>query len=497
MNQLADELRDHVAACFTGIWIISHEHADAVMEIARLSRENEWSMATWDISCGLVNGGANPSEGEFEPTDPLSVLKSFGSQGSADQPSLIVLKNLHRFLGNAEIVQTLAEQIQLGKQNRTFFVVLAPKSEIPIELEKLFVVLEHSLPCRDQLAQIAREIGQGEELPGEEAMEQLLTAASGLTRVEAENAFALSIVRHGSINARTVQHYKCQTLKKSGLLELHESPVGFGQLGGMSAVKGFCVRALQSRSERARPRGILLLGIPGTGKSAFAKALGREVGRPTIIMDVGRLMGGLVGQTEANVRQALAVVDALAPAILFIDEVEKALGGTTGGGRQDSGVSSRMLGSLLTWLADHQSDIFVVATSNDVSQLPPELTRAERFDAIYFTDLPTSDERQGIWQIWMEHYQIDEGQVLPVDDSWTGSEIKSCCRLAALLGLSLVSAAEHVVPIAATSRESINRLRSWADQRCLSANQPGVFQKGPRSERRRRTSEVGPNPSKN
>ncbi len=409
----------------------------------------------------------------------------------------MVLKNFHRFLGNAEIVQTLAEQIQLGKHTRNFYVILSPQTEIPIELEKLFVVLEHRLPNKEQLEAIARGITEGDELPGSNELGKVLDAASGLTRYEAENAFSLSIIREGQIKPSTVQQLKSQTLKKSGLLSLHESEFGFEQLGGMDSVKEFCTKVLQSSSRLARPRGILLLGVPGTGKSAFAKALGKEAGRPTLVMDVGRLMGGLVGQSESNVRRALEIVDAMAPAILFIDELEKALSGSGGGGKNDSGVATRMLGSLLTWLSDHTSDIFVVATSNDISQLPPELTRAERFDGIFFCDLPSQADRLNIWHIWMSHFGIDPVATIPDDGLWTGSEIRACCRLATLLGLTLEKAAEQVVPIAVTNEEAVQRLRSWANNRCLSATEPGIFRSNPQNKKRRKLSPVGPRPSTN
>ena len=499
MKSLAEELFDHIAACFSGIWIQSYEHTDAIADIAALSRDNEWELSTWDVCHGLSAGNPEPDE-SHETTDPLSVLKNFGVTSSAHQPSLLVLKNFHRFLGNAEIVQTLAEQIQAGKQQRNYFLVLSPATDIPLELEKLFIVLPHRLPDKTQLETIARGIAtEKDEMPPDDELGAVLDAASGLTRYEAENAFSLSIVRDGQIRPGTVQQLKSQTLRKSGLLTLHESETGFEWLGGLDSVKAFCLRVLRSSSAVARPRGILLLGVPGTGKSAFAKALGKESGRPTLVMDIGRLMAGLVGQSESNVRRALEIVDAMAPAILFIDELEKAISGSTSGGRNDSGVANRMLGSLLTWLSDHSSDVFVVATSNDVSQLPPELTRAERFDGIFFCDLPSPAERLAIWQIWMSYYGIEPVETVPDDELWTGSEIRSCCRLSSLLGVSLDKAAQQVVPIAVTNRESVDRLRGWADRRCLSATQSGIFKSKTTSsaKRRRPLKSVGPDFSHN
>jgi len=190
-------------------------------------------------------------------------------------------------------------------------------------------------------------------------------------------------------------------------------------------------------------------------------------------------MGSLVGQTEQNIRSALRIADAMAPCILFVDEVEKALAGASSSGATDSGVSARLFGSLLTWMSDHESDVFVVTTSNNISALPPEFSRAERFDAVYFLDLPSEAERQAIWRIYLAKFAIPD-QPMPEDVSWTGAEIRSCCRLASLLNTSLLEAARNVVPVATTAAEAVERLRTWACGRCLSANAPGLYTR-PRS----------------
>jgi hypothetical protein len=190
-----------------------------------------------------------------------------------------------------------------------------------------------------------------------------LRALPGLTRYEAEGAFALSLTRHNAIRPDVIWELKAQTLRKNNLLTLHRGGESFETLGGLANLKDFCRRALQP-GKRVRPRGVLLLGVPGTGKSAFCKALGNETGRPTLTLDLGSLMGSLVGATEQNVRQALRIADAISPAILFVDELEKGLSGI--GSNGDSGVSTRLFGTLLTWLSDHESDVFFVATANDV-----------------------------------------------------------------------------------------------------------------------------------
>ena len=163
----------------------------------------------------------------------------------------------------------------------------------------------------------------------------------------------------------------------------------------------------------------------------------------------------------------------MAPCILFCDELEKALGGV--GSQGDSGVSTRMFGTLLTWLSDHTADVFFVGTSNDISKLPPEFARAERFDGVFFLDLPNVAERDTIWAMYRQHFGIPEKQVRPDDSAWTGAEIRACCRLATLLDVPLTQAARNVVPVAVTAAEQVERLRTWATGRCLSSGNPGIF----------------------
>ena len=200
-----------------------------------------------------------------------------------------------------------------------------------------------------------------------------------------------------------------------------------------------------------------------------------RTGRPPLTLDLGSLLGSLFGQSENNLLQALRVADAMSPCVLFVDELEKALAGT--GSQGDGGVATRMFGTLLTWLSDHESDVFFVGTSNDIRKLPPEFTRAERFDAVYFLDLPTSAEKDAIWRLHRHHFAIAQEQERPDDTSWTGAEIRSCCRLAALLDVPLTQAAHHVVPVAITASEQVDQLRTWASGRCLAASTPGIYRR--------------------
>ncbi len=473
---LTERFSEYVRACFTAIWIESHEHQDALVAMAELCRHEDWRLATWNVAEGLRVPGSQTDAGG---NDPLAAIRAVNALATPDGTAILVLQNFHRFLQSAEIVQALVRQIVTGKQNRTFVVILSPVVQIPPELEKLIAVLEHDLPSREQLAEIARGIAtEHEELPEGGELETVLDAAGGLTRHEAEEAFSLSLVRQARITAPALWELKSPNAKEKRAADAAPRyGSDFSSLGGLSALKAFCKRAMlhpQRGNPLKRPRGVLLLSPPGCGKSAFCKALGKEVGRPVLTLDVGSLMGSLVGQSEERTRQALRVIDAMSPCVAMIDEVEKAFAGMNGSG--DSGVASRMFGQFLSWLNDHESDVFVVCTANDVSKLPPEFGRSERFDGIFFLDLPSRDEKDAIWSIYLELFEINRDQRRPDDSNWTGAEVKACCRLSALLDVPLVQAAQNVVPVAVTAAESVDRLRNWASGRCLSADVSGIYQ---------------------
>ncbi|WP_240928394.1 AAA family ATPase [Thalassoroseus pseudoceratinae] len=428
-----------------------------------------------------------------------AAIRAINSLATPEGTTLLVLQNFHRFLQSAEIVQAVARQVIAGKQNRTILVVLSPVVQLPVELEKLFVVIDHDLPDRRQLAEIARGIAtEDSELPHGVEFETVLDAAAGLTRLEAENAFSLSLVRHGRVRADVLWELKSQTLRQSGLLDLHRGQESFAGLGGLENLKAFCLRAMRRQTtsnSRCRPRGVLLLSPPGCGKSAFAKSLGQETGRPTLTLEIGSLLGSLVGQSESNLRQALQIVEAMSPCILFCDELEKGLSGVASSGQTDSGVTARLFGRLLSWLNDRTCDVFFVGTCNDISKLPPELTRAERFDSLFYIDLPSQSQRQAIWEIYLEQFGIDRDQPKPDDTDWSGAEIRSCCRLATLLDVPLIEAAKNIVPIAVTAAESVAKLRQWASGRCLDAETAGIYRQQTSTSKRRRR--VTTDPSSN
>lgn len=464
MKTLHTELRDHISAGFSGLWVHTHEPDQAEREIIAMAHDQEWTVVAWDMADGFHMDG---DQGKNDPLAPLNAAHAW-HQKKGDT-AITILHNFHKYLTNPTVMQKLFNTVIEGKPRRTFLVVLSCTTMMPPEIEKVFTIIKHELPTHEQLRNIALEL----EVPN--PPQQAIEAAAGLTRYESEGAFALSLARDGELKANEIWALKESTLKRAGTLTLHRGTTTFKDLGGLYGLKDFCTRALRPRTgASAKPRGILLLGIPGTGKSAFAKSLGNETSRPTLDLDIGSLFGSLVGQTEERVRHALDTADAMAPCILFVDEIEKAFSGVGGSG--DSGVSTRMFGSFLTWMNDHESDVFFIATCNDISKLPPEFSRAERFDAIFFIDTPSEDDRAGIWKLYQKAYGVKDSRDTAFDDStWTGAEIKACCRLAALLDTNLQEASQKVVPVAATAGDKIQALRQWAANRCVDAATGTVY----------------------
>ena len=312
-------------------------------------------------------------------------------------------------------------------------------------------MLEHDLPGRDQLDAIAAvDRHRAGRAARRRALDAVLDAAAGLTRHGGRGRLRLSLVRHGRLAAEPLWELKAGALKKSGLLTLHRGGETFAGLGGLEALKGFCTRALRPAADRAGPR-------PAASSCSACRArASRPSARPSATrpagprssLDVGALEGRPGRPDRGAHPPGAGAIDAMAPCVAIVDEIEKALAGVQSSGQTDSGVTAGLFGTVLTWLNDHTSDVFFVATSNDISKLPPELSRAERFDGIFFLDLPGREQKDLIWRLYLEKYRLDPGQRRPRDLDWTGAEIQSCCRLAALLEIPLMEAAQNIVPVA-------------------------------------------------
>jgi SpoVK/Ycf46/Vps4 family AAA+-type ATPase len=318
-----------------------------------------------------------------------------------------------------------------------------------------------------------------------------------LTTIEAENAFALSYVQTRSITPEVVAREKAQAVRKSGLLEIVEARESLESIGGLDVLKDWLLRRRNAFTQRAvdyglpAARGLLILGIAGTGKSLSAKVTARVFGVPLLKLDAGRLYGGLVGQTETNLRSVIQTAEAIAPCCLWLDEMDKGLAGSKSSGSTDGGTSARVLGSLLSWMQEKTAPVFVVATANDVSQLPPELLRAGRWDQMFFVDLPNVDERQAIWTIQICKHgrkpdDYDPAQLARASDGLTGSEIEAVFveslydafdRNTEPTDLDIARVLTDFVPLSRTMAEQINVLRTWATGRARFATSPATTER--------------------
>jgi len=379
--------------------------------------------------------------------------------------------------------------------------------EIPAELEKEITVLNFPLPARDDLSELldkiindVRQFKQVKIELDEAGRERLLQAALGLTLGEAENVFAKIIVKDERLSGDDVNEVfaeKQQIIRKSGLLEYYSTNEGFMNVGGLSVLKEWLAKRAAAFTAEARqfglpaPKGILMLGVQGCGKSLCAKAVSTQWQLPLLRFDMGRMFGSLVGSSEENVRRAIAVAESVAPTILWVDEIDKAFAGSQGSGATDGGTTARVFGTFLTWLSEKTAPVFVVATANDISQLPPELLRKGRLDEIFFVDLPSKEERGEIFRIHVtkrgrDVTKFDIEALANASKDFSGAEIEESINSAlydafyAKVELStdhILTALSQTVPLAKTMDEQINRLRNWAEGRARNASVPRDLQK--------------------
>jgi len=450
-----------------------------------LQSANGWTYFSWDCVRGVRE---LPSGRQLmDDVNPVYALEFLGKSPQ----TVLIAHNLHLFFDAPEVIQGLQNAGTLWKSSGSCLVILSPAVQLRPELEKLIHVVTLPLPTPDQLFAMQQELldglavtGEGAESVAIEADRHTAVMARGLTEFEAETAFALSLVRTGRLTPHVITEVKAQMIKKSGLMEFWP-PVDPSQVGGLEQLKTYIrnrTKAFAPGNEYLpKPKGILLVGIPGTGKSLSCKAAASILNWPLIRLDIGALKGSLVGESEQRMRQATRVIDAFGDCVVWLDEIEKAFAGVNSSGQTDSGTTAAMFGHFLTWMQETTSPVLVMATANDITQLPPEFLRAGRFDAIFFVDLPTVDERKEIIRIQNARYtsQIPEDAAVMALDGFTGAEIEQLAKDSLFDGYEV--AKENIVPLSRASRERVNALKEWAKTRARTANtkesQPQVLRR--------------------
>ncbi len=493
------ELEILIRARYPLLYVVTSEEERAMTEIHRIAESLGKKLFDWTISNGLSRyraGLEGRSEGRKDTRDPIIALREILTAG---EPSIFVLRDFHEFLTNSEIKRRLRDLATLLRSTLSTVIIVSPLLRLPEELEKDITIYDFPLPNRDDMAkmlhQIADDIADNPSLTidlSEASQEAIIDAAIGLTLNEAENVFAKTLVsaqRLSQAEASLVYSEKKQVIRKSGLLEYIDVSDTLDNVGGLDQLKAWIGRRRAAMDPNAArfglpsPRGLLLVGVQGCGKSLAAKATANELGFPLVRLDIGRLFSKMVGETESNVRRALAVAESLAPVVLWIDELEKGLSGTGTSDSTDGGTTARLFGTILTWLQEKTAPVFVVATANDIERLPAEVLRKGRFDEIFFVDLPTKAERMEIFQIHLslkkrDPKKFDLHALAAATEGYSGAEIEQTI-IEAMFSVygrkedietdDVVKAARTLVPLSRTMRSSINSRRIWAMGRTVNA----------------------------
>ena len=457
-----EKFENYLRAGFSVIWVNTLEPHRTEQELSAVAvKVHDKPGQHWDVVSGFYTVGS----GEPQACPPVKAI----AIAAGTEKTATFLWNYHRFMTSTECIQAIQNNIPVLKAAASCLVILAPDSDkLPPELARFTVVWDFPLPGEKELSDTRDRITIDAEIP-ENKETALIEAALGLTANEAEDAFALSVVEKRMLDPGVVAREKAGALLRQSKIEMSTFTERFDGLGGLDIIKEYTLAAAKSPMSL----GILLLGPPGTGKSHFAKALGNELGIPTLSLDIGKMMNSLVGSSEANARAAFQAIDAMGRTVLFMDEMEKQLAGVQSSGSLDSGVKAGVGSVSLRWMSDRKPGItYVVGTCNDITQLPPEYTRSGRFDAIFWLDLPNAEERDVIWKIYEKKYNLTGPR--PEDKDWTGAEIFSCCRTAIMLNCGLKKAGEYIIPMAKTMAEKIDSLRDWAKGRAIPASKEAV-----------------------
>ena len=495
---MRDKLVSYVRSGHAGLFLVSHEEARVEAELKAVADTVGYGLHVWSVTDGLTNVADGSRRTVNDPLQAVEMVNELPER------TIVLLRDFHAFLDDANpvLVRALKDALRHGRAHNKVVVIVGCRQNLPPELEREFVVLEFALPDHGTLGKVLEGISQsaGVEQPTDDQRLKLLEAASGLTCLEAENAFALSVAESKSIQPEVISREKANALKKNGLLEVCSTVTSLDAVGGLDVLKDWLLKRRDAFSRKAveyglpSPKGLLIAGIPGTGKSLTAKATAAVFGRPLLKLDAGRIFGSLVGQSEANFRDIVRTAEAIAPCILWIDEIEKAMAGSKSSGSTDGGTSSRVFGSFLNWLQEKTSPVFVVATANDVTQLPPELLRRGRFDEIFFVDLPNQEEREAIWALQIARYGRKSGKydvpgLAKATDGYTGAELEQIVidglyeafvRDAEPTTVSLARIITETVPLSRLMAEPVKALRQWAQGRARCATSPATTDRSKR-----------------
>lgn len=470
------------------IWIQDYEEDKVVSDIEKIARrgkrqDSPLQMYVWSCTKGLYNQITKMKQ---DIKDPLNVLQYIETKGT--DRTIYVLKNFHYYLDKPVIIQQLKDLIPICKANERHLIFVSYTNDLPAELEKDIALITYPAPSKELLNNVLDNLLESNNIDKSSITERerLLDSARGLTISEAENAFALAYVQHRSFNneaIKTVQQLKTKFIRKSGVLEYIEPQFTLDDIGGLENLKEWLRQREKAFTPEARefgiplPKGILLTGVPGSGKSLTAKAVAVAWKLPLIKFDLSQIFNSLVGESEKRMREALRTIEAVSPCICWIDEIEKGLAGSTS--THDSGVAARVFGQFLTWMQEKKEFVFVIATANNISALPPEFMRKGRFDEFFWVDLPTFNERKEIFSIHLKKRKrnvefFDLNRLAEETEGFSGAEIESLVVSGLYYAFEenrelqtedIIKAINETTPLSISMKEKIAEMREWAQDR--------------------------------
>lgn len=502
---IVKELSDHVRARYPILYVVTGEEDRALKSLSEIAKGTDKGLWVWSVSEGLIDPKGN-SVPDSDKKDMCSPLKALRYINRSQENAIFVFKDLHLFLEDPfpqyvtdplQVRRVLRDIAHSFKTSFKTLVLLSPILRIPAELDKVISVFDFPLPTQEEITAILdNTIKDITRLHGNKVSvsltsddrDRIVKSVSGLTVAEIENVFNRAIVNDLCFNSADIPFIlseKRQIIRKSGLLEYYDVQEGFENVGGLEILKDWLELRGEAFGTRARefglpePRGILLLGVQGCGKSLVSKAVSALWRLPLLRLDMGSIFGKYVGESEENLRKAINMAEALSPVVLWLDEIEKAFSGVGGGDGGDGGVGTRIFGSFITWLQEKKQPVFVIATANSIKELPPELLRKGRFDEIFFVDLPSKLERKQIFAIHIKKRKrdvatFDLDALVEASPGFSGAEIEQVVIEALfeafyekteLKTRHVVKALQGTVPLSITMSEKIQELRDWAENR--------------------------------
>lgn len=477
-----DEFELLLRARYPLIYIPTPEEERVEKAIAlSAKRLGDRAVYIWDFVDGYQG---NPNDAGFGRRNPLQALE-FIEKLPESAAAIFVLRDFHRFLEDISVARKLRNLARKLKSQPKNLVIITPQIAIPADLSEVLTVLEFALPQASEIqAEVERLLKATNQSLSEQIVDELVRSCQGLSEERIRRVLTRAIATHGEIQPEDVElvlEEKRQTIRQTQILEFYPTAEKISDIGGLDNLKDWLLRRGGAFTEKARayglphPRGLLLVGIQGTGKSLTAKAIAHHWHLPLLRLDVGRLFGGLVGESESRTRQMIQLAEALAPCILWIDEIDKAFAGLDSKG--DAGTTSRVFGTFITWMAEKRSPVFVVATANNIQALPPEMLRKGRFDEIFFVGLPSQEERLAIFELHLarlrphnlKSYELERLAYETPD--FSGAEIEQTLIEAMHIGFSqnrdfttddILESASQIIPLARTAQEQIQFLQDWA-----------------------------------